>query len=517
MYGALEGIRAGASDARAANELAAQNAYRAQMLAMQQAQERRAQQEFDMRVQDRQRVTGAMDRVQGLYDQDTRFQGAEAARADDFEAADKANLQGLPMPKYDAATWQQNTKRPTERDFNSAYSGLALAKGDIGTADQFRGKNKMLDVADAAKAKAADPEFQKKVFDYVHKDKRFLGQFEDAVIDPKTGRVTTPAKFRLDGGKEITLTDQDKYQFAYGAALMEAGMTDEGMKVISGVNKELGALVDKANQQMTGAAAINRQASNDMLDHNVKLDQMASQAEYRRMLIAQRKAAAGPREADPKLVKEFNDLYVQYEAALAKGDKQGAASINQMMAAKQAQIATSLGKTMQVRDPQPKQTMSPMDEMKFLSDATQMFSGTVDPKLAPQYAQTLLAVRKGELTAEMVAEAVKGDTPEAQKAEVLKAKAIDPTFGARVQALLVRQGPAAAAAPAKKGGLPPPVQSSAPNGRPTSGGVSSEFRGIEDWWNRQVPQATQDNMWADIAEGRGLAHRWGRWGEQPAR
>lgn len=216
-------------------------AMRQRQMDMQEATHRQQMAESGLRLKQSQGILDAQNAVTGLA-------------AKDAEQRNTVEKQGIMA--YTPETWT-----PTgERDYNRAYMGLAMAKGDIQGAQGLQKQNKMLDVADEAKRLADDPEFQTKALDFISTKDTFPLKVQPGTRDPKTGQLKTPDTLVFDSGYKHELKDGDRQRIALGAALTKFGMLEEGLKQFEGVSKELRDAVDRANQRTVSVSNYNSQA-----------------------------------------------------------------------------------------------------------------------------------------------------------------------------------------------------------------------------------------------------------------
>ncbi len=356
MYGLLEGVRGGTADSRAAEALRLQEAeaeaarqFRERTMAMQEAQHRLQQEEAGLRLRDVRAVGDARDQIVGLH----RREADNAAFLDSGQAG--------PVQPVD------------ERDFNRAYAGLAIAKGDLGAAQQLRTQSRRMDVSDEAKRLAASPEFQGQVFDYISTKDMFPLKVIPGKTDPKTGKMVSADRLEFDSGYTYDLKQGDRQRIALGVALMKNGFDDEGLKTIEGVNKELRDAIDKANQRAIGMSEFNSRADDRLADNELRAEQIRTQRALR--------ASSGPRaqpEVPPAMLEKYNSLVAEYQQAVDTGNAKRAAEIRQQLPVLQAQMSTVLKRPLSLPEPKQQQEIRANPDGSFIVGGNRLFAP--DPK-----------------------------------------------------------------------------------------------------------------------------------------
>ena len=328
------------------------------------ADQEQRQADMAMRQQDqamRQRQMAMQEEQHRLQNQEIGLR-MKRAQEEDTAVASLADLQ-----KRDAESQQFNgtgLMRPVDdREMNNAEGAVALARRDMTGLAKSRNANRMLDVNEEAKRLAADPAFQAKAMDYISTKEIFPLKVVPGQRDPKSGRMKTADRLEFDSGFKYELKDGDRQRIALGAALMSKGMNEEGLKVIEGVNKELRDAVDHANKRTVSASEFNSKADDRLADNDLRAEQIATQRALRAGAAANRNP-----EADPKLLKEYNDLVAAYQTAMDGGDTKRAKELRAQLVVKQAQVSTSMRKPMALRDetqPRPERTMTPKDRLEM--------------------------------------------------------------------------------------------------------------------------------------------------------
>lgn len=500
MAGLYEALSRGAADSRSADQLRAQQAQQAALLAMQQETHAQNMRQGQLQIDESQGRADAMGQLRGLQNRD------EANRRGMEE---DINRPGGGLPQYLRNDFQGDA---TEREYNRAYGGVAASRGDLKGAQGFQQQNKLLDVQDTAKRLSENPEWRSKVMDHIHKDNRFLGKYEPAKFD-KNGRQLTAAAFDLQGQK-VELSPQDEQGIAYGVALMKHGMTQEGLAHISGVNKEIGAMIAKANGNLTGAAKENREGINDLENNRLRAEQM-------RLLAAQRAAANSNRnrEVPPELLKQYNALVAEHSAAVDAGDTVRANALMQKMSALEPAIANSVGKVMQPRDMNPR-AASVETYLKALEQGQMMFPPDKNKPNSELWGRTWADFETGRQTPQMLAERLKDAPPEVRQQNLSQLQMIHPRAAQATQALLQRMSPqtTAPAAPQKKAGIPPPIVggSSAPpdiaaRGVPTPRGQTPS----QVPWSRFPPGSVMERLSRPTSEADNSAGAQAPWSSFP--
>lgn len=191
---------------------------------------------------------------------------------DDFEAADKAALQGLALPAMRGGSNMANNEAltvrgavdPTSRQYQAQLAGLrgrlALATGndrefaDIQNAERTRLQG--IEDADFAKAVIADPfgAQAKGARAFINDQSRKL----TTRVDPKTG-ITTFAIAKGDTYDEVKINPADLGKIAVGYRRLERGDVS-GLELISGVNKELANAVKEEMSLQLNVGGKNNEA-----------------------------------------------------------------------------------------------------------------------------------------------------------------------------------------------------------------------------------------------------------------
>lgn len=355
MFGLMEGIRQGGQDARSDAELALQR----QRFALQQAQDARAAEAHAQGMQEGSLRLGGLRRVdqatQALVDMNT--QGAQSAAAnrvadDDFDAANRASAQGMPLPAYNPAIYAAaNKPAPTDKDFTKAMMGLAAAKGDLASIAAARHEQKKQDVADELKANmekfSKDPEFRQTVYSYINREGAMLITARQPPLD-KNGKATGPVTLNIvspDGDptktKELRVGAGQEQQIMLGVAYMKHGMADEGLKIIAGVNADLAKTIHNANEITVKAENSNTLAGQRFDTAEYNKAHLAAQVKHWADMAA--KAGAGQREISPENARKLADLEEKYVRAAPK-DK--AAAWDELQVAMRKISLTDLRKPM---------------------------------------------------------------------------------------------------------------------------------------------------------------------------
>lgn len=327
MYGILEGLRAGGADARAQaqearaqEEAAANRAFRERQMLMQEAQHRQSMEEGGMRLGGLRRVDTAM---QGVMDaqNDVRSNPAAVSAADaEFDAADRKNLQGMPMPAYRPEIYADaNRAAPDPRKMNQAWSALAAAKGDAQSGLALRDDTRKMDIGDTAKANIArltkDPEYRNTVRSYVNNMVPTM-VWDEPTVDAK-GKVLAPGKMRIvmeDGKmKPVDLSTAQETQIILGIAHMQHGDTDGGMRIISGVNKDVADAVSRADQRVTGMANANTQGQARFDTAQYQQGMLAESGRHNKAMEGRQ--PKGPVQMSPADAKRINDALMEWENA----------------------------------------------------------------------------------------------------------------------------------------------------------------------------------------------------------
>lgn len=327
MYGLMEGIRAGGSDARSDAEMALQR----QRLAMQQAQDARAAEQHALNLREGNLRLGGLQRIdqatQALMDLNT--QGAQAVQSqtaadDDFEAANRANMQGLPMPAYNPSVYANVKATPGERDFNRAAMGLAAARGDLSQMTALRGEQKKTAISETFKADMArmskDPAFRQTVYSYFNVEGALPITIKQAPLD-KNGKPTGPAIMQItspDGDptqtRELKIGAGQEQQILLGVAYMKHGMDEEGLRIIGGVNKDLAKAIDNANENTVKAFNANTQAGARFDQTRINEAELAERARHNKV-VESRAAAGAPREVSAANAAKLSALYENWVRA----------------------------------------------------------------------------------------------------------------------------------------------------------------------------------------------------------
>ena len=319
------------------------------------------QQEMAMRQQE----FGMRQRQMAMQEEQHRLQNQELGlRLGRMKEEDAAGANLADLQKRDVESQQFNgtgLMRPVDdREMNSALGQYAIARRDPAGMVAARNANRMLDVNDEAKKLSQDPEFQAKVMDYVHKDNRFPAQYVPATYDPKTKKQLTPARFDIEGKKPIELSQGDVQQFAYGAALMNKGLTQEGLKHIETINKDLAAMVQRAEQRAVQAGEVNRKETNDLRDNDRGDKQLEAQMAHWKAMEA-RAGGAVDRRLPPAMLKELSDLEQRYVQA----DPKERPAIERQYQMALSRAGAAVGKPMGLPNARP-----PAPEIKVNSDGS---------------------------------------------------------------------------------------------------------------------------------------------------
>lgn len=344
MYGLfpalMESRRLRDQEDQAAQEMAV----RQRRLAMDEEQHRLATQEAGLRLRQQQGVEAAQKALTGLTQRDTENQ------------------------QFLSGGGVGPVQPVTDRDINNAQLGLAYAKGDLRSAQDLHKQNRMLDVSEEAKRLSADPAFQGKVMSYISTKEIFPLKVEPGQRDPKTGRMKTADRLVFDSGYQYDLKEGDRQRIALGAALMNKGMTEEGLKVIEGVNKELRDAVDHANNRTIKASEFNSRADDRLADNELRAEQIAAARAAR--------AAAGAnrnREIPPEILRELSALEQQYIGA----DPKARPAIERQYQMVLSRAGAAVGKPLGLPSPRP------APETKVNADGSVLYNGMLylpDPK-----------------------------------------------------------------------------------------------------------------------------------------
>ena len=357
MIGLVDGLRAGASDARAAaaeerawQEQQARKAYQDQLLAMQQAQERRAQMEFDARQRRQSEEDSA---VAGLADLHRRDQ--------EYNTSIREGGIGPIRPV-------------TDREYNTAQMGLATARRDVSGMTSLRQQGRMLDVADEATRLSQMPDFQSKAAGYISDHMGVPFKIELGKRDPKTGKQIEADRLVPDEGKPIVLKDGDMQRVAYGVALSKFGLPGEGSKVFREVSQDLSGAIDRANQRMLTGYNFQSQAQDRLdraadrdADREVRREQIQAARAARGAAATQQRAAAWQQERlerGDKLGREAAGYAQGLSTARSLGSegRQAAAIYEAQLAGAQQHMAGLGLKPFGLREPVPAQVIAKATE-----------------------------------------------------------------------------------------------------------------------------------------------------------
>ncbi len=343
MQGVLRGLRAGVEDSERAREAEQQRLFREQQMLHARNQEARLQQDFDTRVAKEKATASALQEMQDLDTQDARVQGGDISGAT-----------GIPMP------------RPVdERMRNNAARKYALSTGNMRDAEVFRGKNQDLDINDEVERISKDPAMQERIMGYITTKDKFPLKIREGKRNAK-GLMESPDILEFDNGYKHDLKEGDRQRIARGMALMKFGRSEEGLKAIGEVNKELAAAIDEANKRTVSMYNARSQADDRLADNEVRREQILTQRAAR--------AAAGSgraREISPETRAKLRDLEQAFVNAKTPTEKMDIHRQYQMV---MSQAGFEIGKPLGLPSMKPERQDFPMKDK--LAEARQLMERT---------------------------------------------------------------------------------------------------------------------------------------------
>ena len=262
------------------------------------AEEARKAQEFEWRKRDQERKTADMlaeDTAIGDmrtlntvgrvdYGGETGARGLQAAEGDYKREAARM---GLPRADVPTGARAVAAAPATDRDFNRAEMGLALARRDAAGISAARTAGKKLDIADTTneniKRAAEDPEFLRTMVGHLNLNN---GRTTiDQGLDEKGKRVR-PASItyvRDDGGVHVIQPSATQLKTVASAlAHMQHGEVETGIQLLAGVDKTIA----EAAAKEAGIQHLN-------FDSNTKAAGEFDKAEYQRGVLANSTARLG--------------------------------------------------------------------------------------------------------------------------------------------------------------------------------------------------------------------------------
>ncbi len=357
MIGVIDGIRSGMSDARAEREMQLRAA------AEQRARELHDlnMQRMNMELSGLRRRDDALNEVVALQGQGLQRSKADKLAGDDFDAAFAASEKGLPMPAMTPEIQQAYNApaAPSERQMLAAMQKFALASGDMQGFQGLQRQTKLLDVSDRARELAKSPEFQQRALGMLDKSSLVQARFTQPVYDAK-GKMTMPAQLVFDAGGKVDLSEADLTRLAYGAALVDMGFAKEGVEAISSVNKDLGVMVDRANNRIIQTQNSNQGAIDKMRDNDRADEQMRINESLRRAQIGAMNAGR-QREIPKELLGRMSAVE---QAWINETDPAKKAVLERQYQLLESQAAIALGRPRGLPSRGPTSGLSPKDEVE---------------------------------------------------------------------------------------------------------------------------------------------------------
>lgn len=278
-------------------------------------------------------------------------------------------------PEYDASAVQRMPA--SDRSINAAQMRLAVEQGqDI---NPYLTEGKRIDARFAFGKNRVDPAARAAQMAELNRSGE-LPFTVAPIIDEKTKKETGYHQMHIVGkdgkAQSIKVSDADLDTALWGKALLDRGLTEDGLRVLQGVNSSLAQRVQEMVRTNADVVKTNNTAQHSLNQDDLKRQGLAMQGQHYRDMKSRWDAAN--KQLDPADVKKLNDMVVSIQG---ETDPTKRAKMMQDFRVAEAAAMSKIGKTVGI--PEPK-----VNEMKVNPDGSVVHNNVLyipDPKNPGKY------------------------------------------------------------------------------------------------------------------------------------